>query len=64
MPEQFLNRANIIACFQEMGGKRMAVLISILPMKGLRLPFVIITIRFMENTVNSFVDYDATPVIK
>ena len=42
----------------------MPVLISILPMKGLGLPFIIITIRFMENTANSFVGYAATLVIK
>jgi hypothetical protein len=47
-----------------MGHKRMAVLISILPMKGPQSPFIIITIRFMENTAYSFAGYDATPVIK
>jgi len=64
VPEKFLDRTNIIAVFEQVGGKGMAVLISLLPMKGLELPFIIIILRFMENTVNSFVDYDATPVIK
>ena len=64
MAEQLLNRANIIARFQEMRSKGMAVLISILPMKGRQSPFIIITIRFIENTVNSFAGYGGTPVIK
>ena len=64
MAEELLDRANIIAVFQKVGRKRMAVLINILPMKGRRSPFIIITIRFMENTANSFAGYDGTQVIK
>jgi hypothetical protein len=47
-----------------MGGKAVAVLISILPMKGLRSPFIIVTIRFMENMASSFAGYDGTQAIK
>jgi hypothetical protein len=47
-----------------MSGKPLPVLISILPMKGRRSPFIIITIRFMANTENLFAGYGATPVIK
>jgi len=54
----------IRAAFQEVGGKRMAVLISILPMKGPQSPFSIITIRFTENTACSFVGYDGRRAIK
>jgi hypothetical protein len=64
MTEQQLNRAHIRASFQEMGGKTMAVLISILPMKGPQSPFIIIIIRFMANTAPLFAGYGATPVIK
>jgi hypothetical protein len=62
--KQFLNRPDIIAILKQVGGKTMAVLISILPMKGLQSPFIIITIRFMENTAHSFADYGATQAIK
>ena len=64
VPEQLLDSADVGSSLQQVGGERMAVLISILPMKELELPFIIITIRFMENTANSFVGYDATLVIK
>ena len=47
-----------------MGRKGMAVLISILPMTGRQSPFIIVTIRFMENKANSFAGYDGTQVIK
>jgi hypothetical protein len=42
----------------------MPVLIRILPMKGRQSAFIIITIRFMENTARSFAGYGATQAIK
>ena len=62
--EQFLNRADVVPIFQQMGRKRMAVLISIVPMKGRRSPFIIIAIHFMESMAPSFAGYGATRAIK
>ena len=64
MAEHPLPRGQIHPAFHRMRGKGRAVLISILPMKGLQLPFIIITIRFMENTAHSFAGYGATQAIK
>jgi hypothetical protein len=64
MTEQQLNRPDLRARFQQMRGKTVPVLISILPMKGRRSPFIIVIIRFMANTENLFAGYGATPVIK
>ena len=64
MAEQPLQGGQIHPAFHRMRGKGMVVLISILPMKGRRSPFIIITIRFMENTARSFAGYDGIRVIK
>jgi hypothetical protein len=63
MAKEFLNGANVVTRFQEMCGEGMAVLISIVPMKGLQSPFIIVTIRFMENRAPSFAGYGATRAI-
>jgi hypothetical protein len=64
MAQQELDGAAVDACFQQMGGEAMAVRIRILPMKGPQSPFIIVTIRFMENMARSFAGYGATRAIK
>jgi hypothetical protein len=64
MAQQELDGADVDPCFQQMGGEAMSVRIRILPMKCPRSPFIIVTIRFMENTASSFAGYGDTRAIK
>ena len=64
MAEQQLDGAQIRPRFQQLRRKAVAVLISIVPMKGQQSPFIIVTIRFMENRAPSFAVYGATRAIK
>ena len=64
MAQQFLDGPDVVAVLKEVGRKRMAVRISILPMKCPLSRFIIVTIRFMENTARSFAGYGDTRAIK